>query len=71
MINKINHLQERCLRIVCSDKTFSFGKLLETYRSVSINIRNLQVYAAGLSKKVKIWLLTFSVIFSKPSVQYS
>ena len=41
MNNKINQLQERCLRIVCSDKTLSFEKLLETDRSVPISIRNL------------------------------
>ena len=40
MNNKINNLQERCLRIVCSDKTSSFGKLLETDRSALIHIRN-------------------------------
>ena len=38
MNNKINHLQERCLRIVRSDKTSSFGKLLETGRFVPIHI---------------------------------
>ena len=41
MNNKINHLQERCLRIVRSDKTSSFGKLLETGRFVPIHIWNL------------------------------
>ena len=39
--NKINHLHERCLRIVQSDKISSFEKLLETGRSVPIHIRNL------------------------------
>ena len=38
---------------MCSDKTSSFGKLLETDRSVPILIRNLQVLAAGLSKEIK------------------
>ena len=53
MNNKINHLQERCLRIVCSDKTSPVGKLLETDRSVPIHIRDLQVLVAGLSKEIK------------------
>ena len=41
MNNKVNQLQERCLRIVCSDKTLSFEKRLEADRSVPIHIRNL------------------------------
>ena len=50
MNNKINHLEERSLRIVCSDKTSPFGKLLEIDRSIPIHIRNLQVLAAEFSK---------------------
>ena len=70
--NKINHLQERCLRIVCSDKASSFGKLLETDRSVTINIRNLQVVVAGHSKQSKDLTPTiFSEVFLKRSVQYN
>ena len=72
MNNKINHLQERCLRIVCCDKTSSFAKLLETDRSVPIHIRNLQIVASGLSKESKDLAPTiFSEIFSKGSVQYN
>ena len=72
MNNKINHLQERCLRKVCSDKTSSFAKLLETDRSVPIHIRNLQILAARLSKESKDLAPTiFSEIFSKRSVQYN
>ena len=72
MNNKINHLQERCLRIVCSDKTSSFAKLLETDRFVPIHIRNLQIVAAGPSKESKDLAPTiFSEIFSKWSVQYN
>ena len=70
--NKIKHLQERCLRIVFSDKTSSFGKLLETGRSVLIHIRNLQILAAGLSKENKDLAPTiFHESFSKRSVQYN
>ena len=72
MNNRINHLQERCLRIVCSDKTSSFAKLLERDRSVPIQIRNLQILASGLSKESKDLAPTiFSEIFSKRSVQYN
>ena len=63
MNNKINHLHERCLRIVYSDKTSSFEKRLETDRSVPIHIRNLQILATEFSKKVNMWLLLFSVKF--------
>ena len=39
--NKINRLHESCLRIVHSDKTSSFEKLLEKNGSVTIHTRNL------------------------------
>ena len=52
MNNKINHLHERCLRIVYRDKT-SFEKLLETDRSVPIHIRNLQIPATEFLKESK------------------
>ena len=72
MNNKINHLEERCLGIVCSDKTLVFGKHLETGRSVPIHIRDLQVLAAGLSKQSKDLAPTiFREFFPKRSVQYS
>ena len=44
MKNKINHLHERCLGRVYSDKTSSIEKHLETERSLSIHIRNLQIF---------------------------
>ena len=69
MNNKINHLQERCLCIVCSGKTSSFGKLLETNRLVPMQIRNLQVLVAGYFKESKDLTPTiFSEFFSKRSV---
>ena len=45
MNNKINRLHERCLRIVHSDKTSSFEKLLEKDGSVTIHTRNLRTLA--------------------------
>ena len=72
MNNKINHLHERCLRIMYNDKTSSFGKLLETGRSVPIHIRNLQILATEFSKENKDLAPTiFSEIFSKRSVEYN
>ena len=72
MNNKINHLHERCLRIVYSDKTSSFEKLLETDRSVPIHIRNLQILATEFFKESKGLAPTiFSEVFSKRSVQYN
>ena len=68
--NKINHLRERCLHLVSTDKTSSFGKLLETGRSVPIHIRNLQILASGLSKGSKDLAPTiFSEIFPNRSAQ--
>ena len=72
MNNKINHLHERCLRIVYSDKMSSFKKLLETGRSVPIHIRNLQILATGLFKESKDLAPTiFREISSKRSIQYN
>ena len=51
MNNKINRLHERCLRIVHSDKTSSFEKLLEKDGSVTIHTRNLQTLAAEMFDK--------------------
>ena len=64
-------MHERCLRIVYSDKTSSFEKLLETDRSVPIHIRNLQTLATDFFKESKGLSPTiFSEVFSKRSVQY-
>ena len=50
MNNKINRLPERFIRIVYSDKTSSFKKLLEKDGSVTIHTRNLQTLAAEMFK---------------------
>ena len=47
---KINQLHQRCLRIIYSDKQSSFIKLLEKYKSVSINQRNLQILVIEMFK---------------------
>ena len=41
--NKINHLHERCLRLLYGDKSLSFEKMLEQDKSVTIHTRNLQM----------------------------
>ena len=53
MSNKINRLHERCLRIVYSDKTSSFEKLLVKDGSVTIHTRNLQTFATEMFKVYK------------------
>ena len=67
--NKINHLHEKCLYIVYSDRTSSLEKLLETDRTVSLHIRNLQILAIEFFKESKDLAPTiFSEVFSKRSV---
>ena len=57
---------------MCSDKTSSIEKFLETDRSVPIQIRNLQVLATEFFKESKdLAPIIFSEIFSKRSVQYN
>ena len=53
MNTKINRLHERCLRIVHSDKTSFFEKLLEKGGSVTIHTRNLQTLATEMFKICK------------------
>ena len=69
MNNKVNHLHERCLRVVYSDKTLSFEKLSEIDRSVPIHIKNLQPLATEFFKESKNLVPTiFGEIFSKGRV---
>ena len=53
MNNKINRLYERCFRIVHSDKTSSFAKLLEKDGSVTRHTRNLQTLSTEMFKVYK------------------
>ena len=51
--NKINGLQDRCLRLLYNDKQLTFEELLEKDDSVSIHIRNLQTLATEMYKVIK------------------
>ena len=53
MNNKISRLQERCLRIVYSDKTSSFEKLLEKDGSAAMHTKNLQTLVTEMFKIYK------------------
>ena len=52
--NKINHLHERCLRVIYNDKISSFKELLERDGSVPKHNRNLQILATGCLKFITI-----------------
>ena len=51
--NKINHLHERCFRIIYEDRASTFKQLMEKDSSVSIHTRNLRFLAAEMFKVVK------------------
>ena len=53
MNSKINCLHERCLRIVYSDKTLYFEKLLEKDGCFTMHTRNLQTLATKMFKVYK------------------
>ena len=71
-INKeINHLHERCLRVIYNDKISSFKELLERDRSVSMHNRNLQIFAIEMFKVYNsITPPIFTEIFNKPNPNY-
>ena len=48
--NKINHLHERYLRVIYSNKISSFKELLELDGSVPIHSGNLQILATEMFK---------------------
>ena len=54
--NKINHLNERCLRVIYKDKISSFKELLERDWFVAIHIRIFRYLPLRSSKFITIWL---------------
>ena len=50
--NKITHLHERYLRLICSDESSSYEELLEKYGSVPIHYKNIQ------ATELKLWSKT-------------
>ena len=69
--NKINHLHERCLRVIYNDKISSFKELLERDGSVPIHNRNLQILATGMFKVYNnIAPPIFTEIFDKRNPNY-
>ena len=50
IMNKINYLHERCLRLLYGEKLSSFEKLLKQGKSATIHTRNLQVLATEIFK---------------------
>ena len=46
--NKINRLNERCLRIIYNDKHYNFEKLLNEDNSVSTHYKNIHALAIKL-----------------------
>ena len=57
--NKINHLHERCLRVIYNGKISSFKELLERDWSVPLHNRNLQILTTGCLKFTTIQLCRY------------
>ena len=68
--NNINHLHERCLRVICKGKTSSFKELLEKDGSVPTHNRNLQIPEIEMLKVYGVALSTFTEIFNLRNLNY-
>ena len=55
--NKIQHVYERCLRLIYNDKSSSYEELLAEDKSVSTQHRNLQCIATEILKIKIMYLL--------------
>ena len=70
--NKINHLHERCLRLLYRDKSASSEKILKQGKSVTIHTRNLQILATDIFKAYRnISPPIFSEIFHQSDINYN
>ena len=70
--SKINHIQERALRIAYQDFTSSFAELLINDNSVSIHQRNLQVLVTEIYRtKMNINPSFMKDIFVEREIHYN
>ena len=68
---KINHLHERCLRVIYNDKVSSFKELLERDRSIPVHSKNLQILVTRMFKVYNnIAPPIFREIFDKRNPNY-
>ena len=69
--SKINHLRERCLRVIYSDKISSFKELLERDGPVLMHNRNLLTLASEMFKVYNnIAPPIFTEVFNKRNPNY-
>ena len=69
--NTINHLHERCLRVIYNDKISSFKELLDIDGSVPIHNRNLQILATEMFEVYNnVAPAIFTEIFNKRNPTY-
>ena len=61
--SKINHLQERCLRIIYNDYITLFEDLLKKENSIKVHHKNIQLLTMELFKVKKGMLTHFYVTF--------
>ena len=70
--NKINRLNERCLRIVYSDSVSSYEDLLDKDRSVSVHAKNIKTPSIEMfNVSNKLTALLMNEIFVKRNNAYN
>ena len=70
--NKINRIHERPLRLVYSDKTSTFQKLLDKDKSISVYHKNIQVLATEIYKTVNgLAPININSIFEIKDIEYN
>ena len=70
--DKINRFHERCLRLLCGNKSSSFEKLSQQIKSVTLQTRNLQILVTEMFKLCRnISPPIFSEIFHQRGNNYN
>ena len=70
--DRINHLHERSLRVVCNDYESLFHELFELDNSVSIHHRNIRLLAIALFKaKNGLSNQIMSELFDMQNIEYN